>query len=43
LELPVDDTFVKSFQWNSISQTYTRVLHAQDFLRRVAMVVFCNI
>jgi len=28
LELDFDDIFVKSFQWSSISQAYTRVLHA---------------
>ena len=34
-ELAFDDTFVKTFQWSSISQAYTRVLHAQDIPKRV--------
>ena len=43
LELDFDDKFVKPFHWSSISQAYTRVLHAQDFPKRVTMDVFCNI
>ena len=43
LELAFDDTFVKTYQWSSILQAYSRVLHDQDFPKRVAMVVFCNI
>ena len=35
LELDSDDTFVKPFHWSSISQAYTRVLHAQDIPKRV--------
>ena len=31
LELDSNDTFVKPFHWSSISQAYTRALHAQDF------------
>jgi len=42
LELAFDDTFVKPFQWNSISQVYTRVLHAQDFQKSDYGCV-CNI
>jgi len=41
LELDFDDTFVKPFYWNFISQAYTRVLHAQDFLKIMAMDVYC--
>jgi len=37
-----DDTFVKIYHWSSILQTYSRVLHAQDFPKRVAMDVYCN-
>ena len=37
LELDFDDTFVKPYYWSSISQAYTRVLHVQDFPKRVAM------
>jgi len=37
LELDFDDTFVKSFNWSSISQAYTRGLHAQDFLRMMVL------
>ena len=43
LELAFDDTFVKPSQWSSFAQAYSRVLHDQDFSKRVAMVVFCNI
>ena len=43
LELAFDDTFVNPFQWSSFVQAYSRVLHDQDFPKRVAMVVFCNI
>ena len=45
LELAFDDTFVKlfPFQWSSILQAYSRVLHAQDSSKRVAMDVYCNI
>ena len=43
LELYSDDIFVKPFHWSSISQVYTRVLHAQDFPRIMAMDVFCNV
>ena len=43
LELNFDDTFVKPYYWSSISQAYTRVLHAQDFPKRVAMDVYYNI
>ena len=43
LELAFDDTFVKTFQWSSILQAYSRVLHAQDFPKRVAMDVYCNV
>ena len=39
LELDIDDTFVKPFYWSSISQAYTRVLHVQDFPKRVVMDV----
>ena len=42
LELAFDDTFVKSYHWSSISQAYSRVLHDQDFLKRVAIDVYCN-
>ena len=40
LELDFDDTFVKSFHWSSISQAYTRGLHAQDFPRMMAIDVY---
>ena len=40
LKLDSDDTFVKSFHWSSISQAYTRVPHAQDFPRIMAMDVY---
>jgi len=40
LELDFDDKFVKSFYWSPISQAYTRVLHAQDFLRIMAIDVY---
>ena len=43
LELAFDDTFVKPFQWSSILQAYSRVLHDQYFPKRVAMDVYCNI
>jgi len=43
LELDFDDTFVKPYYWSSISQAYTRVLHIQDFPKRVAIDVYCNI
>jgi len=43
LELAFGDTFVKSFQWSSILQAYSRVLHDQDFPKRVAMNVYCNV
>jgi len=43
LELAFDDTFVKTFQWSSILQAYSRVLHDQDFPKRVAMDVYCNV
>ena len=43
LELGSDDTFVKPFQWSSILQAYSRVLHDQDFPKRVAMDVYCNV
>ena len=42
LELAFDDTFMKTYQWTSILQTYSRVLHAQDFPMRVAIDVYCN-
>ena len=42
LELTFDDTFVKPFQWSSFPQVYSRVLHDQDFLKRVAIDVYCN-
>jgi len=43
LELAFDDTFVKTLYWSSISQVYSRVLHVQDFPKRVAIDVYCNI
>ena len=43
LKLDFDDTFVKPYYWSFISQAYTSVLHAQDFPKRVAMDVYCNI
>jgi len=43
LELAFDDTFVKTYHWSSILQAYSRVLRDQDFPKRVAMDVFCNI
>jgi len=43
LELAFDDTFVKPFQWSSFAQAYSRVLHDQDFPKRVDMDVYCNI
>ena len=42
LELAFDDTFVKTFQWSSILQAYSRILHDQDFPKRVAFDVYCN-
>jgi len=42
LELAFDDTFVKTYQWSFILQTYSRVLHAQDFPMRVAFDVYYN-
>ena len=41
LELDFDDTFVKSFHWSPISQAYTRVLHAQDIPKIMAIDVYC--
>ena len=41
LELAFDDTFVKPYHWSSILQAYSRVLHDQDFPKRVAMNVYC--
>jgi len=43
LELDFDDTFVKSFNWSLISQACTRVQHAQDFSRIMALGVYCII
>ena len=43
LELDFDNTFVKPFYWSSILQAYTRVLHAQNFPRIMAMDVYCII
>ena len=43
LELAFDDTFVKPFQWSSFAQAYSRVLHDQDFPKRVAMDVYYNV
>ena len=43
LELAFDDTFMKTFHWSSILQAYSRVLHAQDFPKRVVMDVYCNV
>ena len=43
LELAFDDTFVKTYHWSSIVQAYSRVLHDQDFPKRVAMNVYYNI
>ena len=43
LELDFDVIFVKPFHWSSISQAYTRVLHAQDFPRIMGMDVYCNV
>ena len=40
LELDFVYTFVKSFHWSSISQAYTRGLHAQDFPRMMATDVY---
>ena len=42
LELAFDDTSVKPFQWSFILQAYSRVLHDQDFQKRVAIDVDCN-
>ena len=42
LELAFNDTFVKTYQWSSILQAYSRVLHDQDFPKRVAIDVYCN-
>ena len=42
LELTFDDTFVKTYQWSSILQAYSRVLHDQDFPKRVAIDVYYN-
>ena len=42
LELAFDDTFVKPFQWSSFAQAYLRVLHDQDFPKRVAIDVYCK-
>jgi len=33
LELDSDDTFVKPYYWSSISEAYTRVLHASTCSR----------
>ena len=41
LELTFDDTFVKTYHWSSILQAYSKVLHDQDFPKRVAMNVYC--
>ena len=38
-----DDNICDALHWNSISQAYTRVLHAQDFPKRMAMDVYCNV
>jgi len=43
LELAFDDTFVKPYYWSSILQAYSRVLHDQDFPKRVTMDVYCNV
>ena len=43
LELDFDETFVKPCHWSCISQAYTRVLHAQDFPRIMAIDVYCII
>jgi len=43
LELAFDDTFVKTYQWSSFAQAYSRVLHDQDFPKRMTMDVYCNI
>ena len=42
LELAFDGTFVKPFQWSSIFQAYSRVLHDQNFPKRDAIDVYCN-
>ena len=42
LELAFDDTFVKPYQCSSFLQAYSRVLHDQDFPKRVAIDVYCN-
>ena len=42
LELAFNDTFVKIYQWSSILQAYSRVLHDQNFPKRAAIDVYCN-
>ena len=41
LELNFDDTFVKT-SFGALSQAYSRVLHDQDFPKRVDNDVYCN-
>ena len=43
LKLTFDDTFVKTYHWSSILQAYSRVLQDQDFPKRVAIDVYCNV
>jgi len=43
LELAFDDIFVKIYNSELYLKTYSRVLHAQDFPKRVTMDVYCNV
>ena len=42
LELAFDDTFVKTYHLELYLKAYSRVLHAQDFPKRVDNDVYCN-
>ena len=42
LELAFDEDICEAMSFGALSQAYSRVLHDQDFPRRVDNVVYCN-
>ena len=42
LELAFDEDICEAISFGALSQTYSRVLHDQDFPKRVAVDVYCN-